>query len=111
MEIKSKEDWWTSLDNNWPNIVAIFSNCGAPLDGNMWSDGIGKEVTYHSEIFIVMIERLKKERNGSELHHWLNLCWFAAPDSEYIHHWPSWSAFCDLCSEDWVFEEEVIDAS
>ncbi len=108
MIINSENDWWNVLESHWPNIIEIFYNCGAPLDEKMWSDGIGIPVSYHPRTFIGTLETLKMNHNGVELHHFLQLCWLAAPDKSYIHQWPSWGAFCDLCSEDWVFEPESL---
>ncbi len=106
MEIKTQEDWWESLNENWNNILDIFVNCGAPLTETVFSDGIGKEAEIHDKTLLRTLEDLRTEKNGLELSRWLNLCWIAAPDKPYIHSWPSWSAMCDLCSENWVFDEK-----
>lgn len=106
MIIKTPEDWWNGVLNNWSDIVTIFENCGAPLGDHWWSEGIGQEPTFHDQVFLAMLTDLRDKRDHQGLHRWLNLCWLAAPDKSYIHHWPSWGLFCDLCSENWVFEPE-----
>jgi len=105
--INNANDWWGLVDANWPHIVDIFDRCGAPLGDHWWSEGIGLEATYHEEVLLAFLTRLRDERDGEQLSRWFNLCWIAAPDTPSIHSWRFWSDFCDLCSENWVFEPEA----
>lgn len=106
MEIKTAADWWQAVDEQWEYLTDIFSRCGAPLEGYIWSDGIGQEPAIHDETLIQMLRRLRDARDHEELARWFNLCWLAAPDSHEIHRWPHWGTLCDLCSETWVFDTE-----
>lgn len=106
MSIETATDWWALTDRIWSDIVAIFENCGAPLGGRSWSEGIGQEPVWHDEVFLAFLTRLRDDRDP-ELARWFNLCWIAAPDAEHIHRWPHWGDFCDLCSEAWVFDPEA----
>jgi hypothetical protein len=108
--IKTANDWWTLVDRNWDKIVDIFDRAGAPLGEHWWSDGIGLDATYHDQVFLAMLTRLRDDRDNAGLARWFNLCWLAAPDDRSIHSWPFWSDFCDLCSETWVFDPENEDA-
>jgi hypothetical protein len=110
MEISTEEDWWQGVDQNWDAIVEIFERAGAPLGDRWWSDGIGQDATYHDQVFLAMLTKLRDERDGPGLARMFNLCWIAAPDSRHIHSWPFWQDFCDLCSETWVFDPEQAEA-
>lgn len=105
MRIETPDDWWHAVVTHWSDIVEIFELAGAPLGDHWWSDGINKESSHHPEVFLAFITRLRDERDHRQLARWFNLCWMAAPDSPRIHSWPSWSLFCDLCSETWVFDD------
>lgn len=106
MSLDTPEDWWAMLDAHWPNIIDIFSRCGAPLDEICWRDEPGGEEIFHEDTLIVTLEKSKRDRDHEQMIHFLQLCWMAAPDKPYIHEWPSWGHLCDLCSEQWVFDPE-----
>jgi hypothetical protein len=106
MTIRTADDWWDACLARWDDIVSIFENCGAPLGSHEWSEGIGKDAEWHDKVFLAFLTDLRDHRDGPELARWFNLCWIAAPDKSYIHSWPGWGTFCDLCSETWVFEPE-----
>ncbi len=53
--------------------------------------------------FAVVLERLKQTRDPM-LATWFERAWIQAPDLGYIHTWPNWMRFCDLCSEREVLE-------
>lgn len=108
--IRTAEDWWAETNARWQDILEIFGNCGAPLDDTKWCDGIQEPATEHDETFVEMLTRLKDAKDGQALSRWFNLCWVAAPDRRDIHSWPSWGVFCDLCSENWVFEQDQVSA-
>lgn len=100
-------EWWELLDNHWGDILQCFENVGAPMDDNVWSDGIGKEAIPHDYSLLVTLEKLKESRDP-KMARMLYLCWLAAPDKPYIHEWKSWGVLCDLCSEEWCLDPEQV---
>ena len=83
--IKSVEDWWKAVDDNWYDIHNII-HCYDEEEANDAYDAM-------------------KDRDWEILHHCLNTAWFNAPDSRHIHEIPGWSVLCELCSEVWVFDD------
>jgi hypothetical protein len=112
VEIRTQGDWWAAVDSHWSNILDIFDRCGAPMsrgpEGLWWSDGIGLEPVIHEKTMIRTLEDAKAEKDHETLHSFFEKAWMAAPDSSYIHGWPSWGMLCDLCSEYWVFQPEEV---
>ena len=107
MIIKTEEDWWELTEKIWPDIIEIFWNVGAPMDERYFIEDLNSnEMVIHDHPLAVILENLRRDRNGKELSSWFNKAWFAAPDKSYIHGWNNWYNFCDLCSENWVFYEE-----
>jgi len=102
IKLKTKEDWW----NEFARIKDDIKEWG-PSDRPIKSYNLhlisntklrefyeaNKELT-----FWTIVDNLEKEQNPIL---WLVLetIWIDAPDQEYIHEWPSWGHFCDLCSE------------
>jgi len=112
MIIRTPRDWWNAVNQNWEYILDIFENAGAPMgrseDDHWWSDGIGQDITRHERPLVQVLENAKIDRDHETLHHYFNLAWLAAPDQPSIHQWVAWDVFCDLCSENWVFDPEQI---
>jgi len=92
------EEYWSIVDNNWANILAIFYKF-LPMHKHEDIEG-----NFLSETLAVHIERLKSERS-LDLPRYFNAAWAAAPDSSSIHSIPSWHVLCDLCSEEWCLHE------
>lgn len=103
----TKGEWWEIVDAIWPDILTIFSNVGFDLNEANYAEEIGP-VSFHSKPFAANMEEMKTERND-RLSVWLHRAWAAAPDLPSIHGWPSWSRFCDLCSESHVLENDNAD--
>lgn len=82
--IKNIEDWWTLLNDSWDDIIEIISHCLPGID-------------------LERLNELRLSRNP-ELHSYLNSAWIMASES-YAWSVPGWGYFCDLCSENWVFNE------
>ncbi len=61
MNIQTPDDWWNALDQHWPNLLECFFNCGTPLDGYSWSEGIDKEVTIHEKKLLTVLEEAKRD--------------------------------------------------
>ena len=104
--IQTKEDWWANCNGIWDDILQLFELCGAELASKIWPDDVGKPLTTHTESLEDFLTRLKTDQDGIELSRYFNLAWMAAPDAKHIHSWPNWGNFCDLCSENWVFQDE-----
>jgi hypothetical protein len=107
MLIKTADNWWLLVESHWQDIINIFANVGAPLEknenGHWWSNEIGGEIIRHEKALIEVLEDAKENGDHQTLYVFFQKAWVAAPDSKYIHSWPSWYIFCDLCSEYWVF--------
>lgn len=81
------DEWWLITDRIWPAILDIAQRVGADADD------------------MQRLESLKGERKP-ELSALFNDLWIKAPDAGFIHTWPQWSRFCDLCSESHVLFPE-----
>ncbi len=106
MIIRTPDDWWLALDTHWANILEIYQNCNAPLEGKFWRETAYGDEINHDKSLLATLEDAKRDRDHEIVHKYLNLLWAAAPDKPYIHEWPSWDVLCDLCSEVWVFNPE-----
>jgi len=105
------EEWWKSVDDNWPdllNIMAMFLPMAALAtrppndpDGSMVSGRNGLPMLRYQDV-----EEAKANRDHYILLRYFNGAWGAAPDDYYIHSIPCWHILCDLCSEEWVFEDQ-----
>lgn len=111
MTITTPLHWWNAVDERWSDIMECFMNAGADLGSQFWSDGPGLDATDHGKRMGPMLEDARRQRDHRFMRRMLGLLWMAAPDSPSIHSWPSWDVVCDLCSEDWVFEDAEHDAS
>ena len=110
MRIQSAEDWWNVCNKNWENILDIFHQVGAPMgrdeEDRWFPDAFGKPTIEHPKCLVQTMEDFKQVKNGPPLVRLFNQAWFAAPDKPEIHSWPGWNDFCNLCSEEWVFNPE-----
>ena len=106
MDIKTPADWWKTLDDHWADILTCASYVGADLSR--------PEPQFQhladTQPFAAFLEAAKTHRDRQTVRRFLGRVWMAAPDRSEIHSWPSWGTLCDLCSEDWVFEEEAHDS-
>lgn len=106
MIINNREDWWNGLEDHWENIKAIVFHHLDPMLPAYEIPG-DKESPLTGRILLSELEYLK-EKKDPKIHRYLNVSWCMASDA-YAYSVPSWSHFCDLCSEDWVFCEESPD--
>lgn len=101
--IKNKEDWWTLLNEHWIYIRDIVFNSISPfapayeLPGNAKTKPTGRTIDGELEYL--------RETKDPKMHNYLNKAWCMSSDA-YAWSVPSWGAFCDLCSENWVFDED-----
>lgn len=79
-------EWWHITDRIWPAIMWIAERLNAP-------DEFVADMAWRCEF---------RER---ALWNDFNTLWTQAPDAYYIHTWPQWERFCDLCSEGVVLFE------
>ena len=103
--IKTKEDWWHLLDANWENIKRIVFH---HLDPNApaYEEPGNKDSKLTGRLLFLELEALRVNRDP-QMHRYLNVSWCMASDA-YAYSVPSWGEFCDLCSENWVFDEEIV---
>jgi Domain of unknown function (DUF4313) len=85
--IDNSDEWWASVDEHWPNLLAILKRVGVPAEAQEAA------------------ARLKDARDPALADHFQR-AWERAADSDRIHSWPAWSALCDLCSERDVLIEQ-----
>lgn len=97
------DEWWLIVDRIWPAILDIFERTGL-----MRTQRFGDESGEINMPFPDYVEKLKTERDR-RLARWLEHAWTEAPDASFIHTWPQWGRFCDLCSEQHVLFPEVVD--
>lgn len=108
MAITTPDEWWQAVNDNWNDLIKIiycYLRTEEPAHEdvrNLTTKEIG--ITIMADIL-----KAKTERDWHRLWRYFHWAWEAAPDTITIHSIPSWSVFCDLCSETWVFQpdEEV----
>jgi hypothetical protein len=107
-EIKSVNDWWEVVESYWPQLCGIIgdqmdiSHVAFQEPGNSDSSLAyrdGRYVNIAQEIEYLRVERDRR------LCRYFVAAWGLSSDA-YAWSVPGWGALCDLCSEEWVFEEE-----
>jgi hypothetical protein len=87
MIIQTPEDWWNLVEERWEELHAILYSLTS-------LEELGKA------------ELAKTSKDWQSLGSCFQYAWFAAPDSPEIHQIPGWGVLCDLCSENWVFQDD-----
>lgn len=104
MSINTPQNWWTTLDENWADLLQITCSVGVPLSKfHEETQGTNGDPL---EPLMVFLERTKKRQDHDTMWLFWQRVWAAAPDSSKINSWPGWGTLCELCSEDWVFQDE-----
>jgi hypothetical protein len=100
--IYNANDWWDTVDKYWFQLREILGMY-LPMDKNedVYGEILQKSLFYH-------VENLKESKDA-ELARYFHAAWGAAPDSPRIHRVPGWGKLCDLCSEDYVLYEDLIE--
>ena len=107
MKITNIETYWKVVDENWDDLLNIIFHHIDPRHqayeepGQSDSKMIfrnGKLVTILEEVLF-----LKKNRDR-KLVRYFTSTWCLASDA-YAWSVQGWGTFCDLCSEEWVFDE------
>lgn len=103
MSINTKEDWWDLVDSQWDNLLVM---AGDQLDFNYPAHVVpgDPQTALTGRTILEEMVYLKKSRN-QDLARYFNAIWGLASDS-YAYSKPGWSDLCNLCSEEWVFDEE-----
>lgn len=96
--IKTVDDWWRVTEDCWPHLVNIMERF-LPMGEFQNLDGTLLGVPLREYVTTMF------ERRDADIPRILNAAWGAAPDQPSIHSIPRWNVLCDLCSEEWVFEE------
>lgn len=101
-EILTPADWWSVLDTHWDDLKVTISMY-LDLDA---VPGEGSGVNNPDRRTLrEMLPEWKAARDQDSLLRVLNAAWGMAPDRPEIHSNPAWMELCDLCSEDWVFQQ------
>jgi hypothetical protein len=94
MEINTPEDWWR-----------LFNNCKEDILSILY-DNLDTYGTFEGSTNGAKIETAILEKDHDNLLRFMNAAWFNAPE-EYCWSVPNWGNFCDLMSEEWVFDEHI----
>jgi hypothetical protein len=107
---KTAEEWWALVETHWDDLETIiftYMDCNTPandppgdVSGKITGRNIGEEIKY-----------LRKIKDGHKLARYFNGAWGLAPDQPGIHRIPGWHALCDLCSEEYVLDENEAPAN
>lgn len=97
-EINSKEDWWFHYNKNLTDLICIV------LDyvDRKYAQGLAP-----NDVEDQMEEWGRERKYSQTLYCYLNSSWFNAPENG-CREIPGWFVLCDLCSENWVFEEDMM---
>ena len=104
--IDSASDWWETVERKWDQIVDLsfmWPNKFDPMalvPDYMVGDGITFVMNNREAM------QFCRKRQDRRLARFLYGIWEAAPDSGGIHSLDGWGDLCDLCSEEWVFDED-----
>jgi len=96
---KSREEWWKLVDDNWVDLLEILGRF-LPMSGN---EDIDQKILVNP--LYLEIEKIKTNKD-SKLARYFQAAWFAAPDVSSLHGIPGWLLLCDLCSEDYLVNED-----
>lgn len=96
---KTKEEWWKSVNDNWPNLLNILQQFIGTDD---YEDVNGKLTDKPRSIEIATMISNKDPKLAKYFH----AAWWNAPDNPSIRYIPSWHILCDLCSEEHVLYDE-----
>jgi hypothetical protein len=106
ISIQTVDDWWALLDARWGDIVDLAHRFGGfDPSALVPEDVAGCGVVTGTMTNLQAMIHCRESRDQT-LARFLFGIWDAAPDRASIHFLPSWHALCDLCSEEWVFNEE-----
>lgn len=111
MSIVDSASWWGILNYRYNDIVAILhrflpmGDFAHAVPGDSATpvkvDSLGNPINGTRDF-----NEAVQKKDAPRVLAYLNGAWWHAPDKQWIHTIPSWSALCDLCSENWVFDEE-----
>ncbi len=87
MSIQSSAEWWSEIEQNWDELVALFRGC--KLDGQ-----IGE------------LERMKKLRDA-RIARRLLAAKKRAPSRRERRRSYGWQVLFDLCAEQWVLYQPI----
>lgn len=116
MIIKTPEDWWTEYlriqqdikDFTGAHEMQVKTILEHPLAEQVMGENTLKVYQEYPDLKVYEVWDILRDKRDARLWYILNGVWADAPDHIRIHGWPSWGAFCDLCSEGHVFEEELM---
>ena len=106
--IDNAADWWETLANQWDNILGIIAHV-MDTDHIAYQtpgDASSPPLTQTIMEDLVACKKTQTPESGHRLCRYLNGAWGLASDA-YAWSVPGWGDFCDLCSEEWVFNEDA----
>jgi hypothetical protein len=86
-DIRTQDDWWKSAKETLPLLPDYASSFGRNWDAEK-------------------AEKALADRNWMQLYRLFEKLWADLPDSPIIHIHP-FGDLCDLCSESWVFTDNL----
>lgn len=107
-KINNKEDWWNVVKENKQKFLDLLGRCNYNVYESLGAK-CATDSSPDGESIKDAFERCIKEENHKEVHSMCHRIWGALPDKPHIHQWPGFYDICDVCSEYWVFQEEVVD--
>ena len=127
MRIESPEDWWTAVEERWDHLVAMIDRyhptSREPTLDQEFKDhmpitaknaeracDVARHQIYKEEKDLqtpgVRAFKAKEAKDHEALGKILSGTWFGIPESVGCWDLPSFGVLSNLCSENWVFEEE-----
>lgn len=126
MRIESKDDWWAALEKYWEQLMGMVDiyhpasknepslkqlaalpiTASAPEKAcTAVRANIAAEES-ELESPSVRFAKARSVKDHETLGNLLSATWFGIPESMGAHSIPGFGVLCDLCSENWVFDEE-----
>jgi hypothetical protein len=102
MKIDSLKAYWNAVDLQWDNLLDILSD-QLDMDSLAFEKPGNPESPMTGRGVLAELIHLKKTRD-QRICRYFNAAWGLASEA-YCYSKPAWGLLCDLCSEEWVFNE------
>ncbi len=101
--ITNKETYWQTVDLHWDNLLKIIGHHLNLADFAYENPGQSNSPLTGKSVLDEII--YSKQTRNQKLVRYFNGVWCLASESYAKSRVPSWGVLCDLCSEEWVFDE------
>ena len=98
----TKEEYWEIIDEHWDALLGVIGSY-LPLNSMEIINEENCEVVPSEKEMWRHILKLKEDRDPHIARYFFAV-WDAAPDQPYIHQ-GAWDILCNLCSEEYVLDE------